>query len=353
MAASTGPGLTVAIDGIIFSLQRAGGISVYFQELLRVLGERGHAATLTLEQPLRQALLHPSGPVTARHLAARRLERYRRARVAAQATVFHSSYYRRPDRPGVPSVVTVYDFIYERFRHGPARWVHMQQKHAAIREAQAVICISEATRREMRHWMGEIPGQAVHVVHCAVGAAFRPLELGADGAPFVLFVGERSGYKNFDLALKALEFLPGLELRCVGGGALRADELEGVGSAVRERVRHLGFVDEVTLNAAYNRAECLLYPSSYEGFGIPTLEAMRAGCPVVSLACDAVLEVGGPALTVAEAARPEAIAAAVQSVREPERRARLVRAGLERAAGFSWDTAHARTLEIYRSLAGA
>ena len=342
----------VAIDGIIFSLQRAGGISVYFQELLRVLGERGHAASLTLEEPVRQALQHPSDAVATRSLVARRLERYRRARVDARATVFHSTYYRRPESRKLPSVVTVYDFIYERFRRGPARWVHMQQKHAAIREAQAVICISEATRRDMRHWLGEIPGQAVHVVHCAVGAAFRPLGLAADGPPFILFVGERSGYKNFDLALKALALLPGLELHCVGGGALRADELEGVASAVRERVRHLGFVDEAALNAAYNRAECLLYPSSHEGFGIPTLEAMRAGCPVVSVDCEAVLEVGGSALAVAAAARPDAIAAAVQSVREPARRARHVQAGLDRAAHFSWDAAHARTLEIYRSVAG-
>ena len=345
--------MSIAIDGIVFSLQRAGGISVYFQELLRVLGQRGDAATLTLERPSRQELLHPSSSVAVHPFAARRLERYRAARVPTPSSVFHSSYYRRPDQPGVPTVVTVYDFIYERFRTGPARWMHMWQKHAAIRSAQAVICISEATRRDMLHWVGETPGQQVHVVHCGVGEAFGPLKLEPRGTPFVLFVGERGGYKNFLLALQALALLPELELHCIGGGALRAEEFDGIALAVRERVRHLGFVAEATLNETYNRAECLVYPSSHEGFGIPPLEAMRAGCPVVSIACEAVLEVGGDALAVAEAARPEAIAAAVQSVREPERRARLVQAGRERAAGFSWDAAHARTLEIYRSLAGA
>ena len=332
--------MNIAIDGIIFSVQRAGGISVYFQELLRVLGERQQAATLTLETPTTQALLHPSSAVAVASRGARTLERYRRARVDARATLFHSSYYRRP-------------FIYERFRHGSARWVHVRQKHAAIRAAQVVICISEATRRDMQHWVGDVPGQVVHVVHCGVGTSFKPLGLAAAGAPYILFVGERAGYKNFRLALLALALLPDLEIRCVGGGALRPEEFEGIDPAVRARVRHLGFVDEAALNEAYNRAECLLYPSTYEGFGIPPVEAMRAGCPVVSLACDAVLEVGGAALTVAQAAEPDAIAAAVRLVREPAQRERIVHGGLERAAAFSWDTAHERTLEIYRSLAGA
>ena len=341
--------MSVAIDGIIFSLQRGGGISVYFQELLRVLGQHAEPTTLSLEIPTGQELLHASPSVDVQIHAARRFERYRRARVPADAALFHSSYYRRPDRTGVPSVLTVYDFIYERFRHGPARWVHLQQKHAAIRQAQAVICISEATRRDMQRWVGDVPGQTVHVVHCGVGDGFQPLGLQPRGTPFVLFVGERGGYKNFRLALRALARLPELEIHCVGGGALRPEEFDGIAPAVRARVRHLGFVDEATLNECYNRAECLLYPSAYEGFGIPPLEAMRAGCPVVSIDCEAVLEVGGPALTVAQA-EPEAVAAAVSLVREVGHRGGIVQRGLERAATFSWDAAHDRTRAIYRTL---
>ncbi len=342
--------MSIEIDGIIFSLQRAGGISVYFQELLRVLGRHGVGAALALETPTAQEPPHPPSSVAVRARAARRLERWRRARVADDARVFHSSYYRRPSRAGVPTVVTVHDFLYERLRHGPARWMHVQQKHAAIRAAQAVICVSEATRRDMQRWVGDVPGQAVHVVPNGVGENFHPLGLAPRGAPFVLFVGERGGYKNFRLALQALALLPGLELHCVGGGALRPGEFEGIAPALRERVRHLGFIDDATLNEAYNRAECLLYPSSYEGFGIPPLEAMRAGCPVVCVDCEAVREAGGDALTVAQAADPAAIAAAVERVREPAWRTAVVRRGLARAAGFSWDATHERTLAIYRAL---
>ena len=350
MVAPEVPGLSVAIDGIIFSLQRNGGVSVYFQELLRVLGQHHEPVTLSLEAPMRQELLHPAPGIAVRTREARRLERYRRARVPAGAKLFHSSYYRRPDHAGIPSVLTVYDFIYERFRHGPARWIHVQQKHAAIRAAQVVICISEATRREMQHWVGDVPGQTVHVVPCGVSDGFKPIALAPQGRPFVLFVGERRGYKNFRLSLQALALLPELELHCVGGGPLRPEEFEGIAPAVRARVRHLGFIDEAALNERYNRAECLLYPSAYEGFGIPPLEAMRAGCPVIAIDCEAVLEVGGPALTVAQAAEPGAVALAVQLVRETHYRSRIVQLGLERAAAFSWDAGHAGTLAIYRSL---
>jgi mannosyltransferase len=90
-----------------------------------------------------------------------------------------------------------------------------------------------------------------------------------------------------------MELLPDFELHCVGGGPLQPSELAGIPDSVIRRVRHVGFVDDETLNELYNQAVCLLYPSSYEGFGIPVVEAMRAGCPVVSVACKAVMEVGG------------------------------------------------------------
>lgn len=342
--------MSITIDGIIFSLQRHGGISVYFRELLQFLAARQQPVALTLEPPLIQSAPAQATSVTER--PARTLERYRRARVAASARVFHSSYYRQPARAGLPTVVTVHDFIYERFRRGPARWVHMAQKHAAIRSAQAVICISESTRQDMLHWVGEIPGQQVHVIHNGVSPSFHRLADGAapaGAAPFALFVGERRGYKNFGLALQALERLPGIDLHCVGGGPIAADELAGVPAATAARVRHLGYVTDAALNEHYNRALCLLYPSRYEGFGIPVVEAMRAGCPVVCIDCAAVLEVGGDALVIAQA-EPAALAEAVLRIAEPAARTAMIQAGMRIAQRYDWARTHEQTLAIYRQL---
>jgi mannosyltransferase len=339
------------IDGIIFSLQKHGGISVYFRELLNGLDRWAEPYVLTLESPAVQdtsGLSSRADAILAR--PARRLERIRRCRPAPGVSLFHSSYYRLPADKRLPSVVTVHDFIHERFRHGWSRRAHMMQKHAAIKAAQAVICISNATRDDLLDWVGETPGQQIHVIHNGVSDVFRPLPPSAPARPYLLFVGERAGYKNFSLVLSALARLPDLELHCVGGGPLRADELDAASPEVRARVKHLGYVTDEALNVHYNRAACLAYPSAYEGFGIPVLEAMRAGCPVVSLDCKAVREVGGDALTVAEEASAEALVRAITSTLDVNRRATVVQAGHRTAARFGWQATHRQTLEVYRSL---
>jgi mannosyltransferase len=342
--------MTLTIDGIIFSLQRQGGISIYFHKLLEHLKLQSTHATLLLEHPARQDVGGYGTRVSVIGRRARLLERYRSCRVSAGVSVFHSSYYRLPSIINMPSVVTVHDFVYERYAKGPKRWVHMHQKHAAIRAAQAVICVSEATRQDLIEFIGEIPGQTVHVIHNGVSEIFRPLSLAQTPAPYVLYVGERRGYKNFKLLLAAMEFLPDLELHCVGGGDLRAEELVAAPASARHRIRHLGFVTDEALNEHYNRALCLVYPSSYEGFGIPVAEAMRAGCPVVSTRCKAVLEVGGDALTVAADTDPCALADAVLRLSNVEYRNQVVSRGFEISRHFSWDRTHEGTLDVYRSL---
>jgi mannosyltransferase len=189
------------------------------------------------------------------------------------------------------------------------------------------------------------------VVPLGVDEVFAPLGLRAPVLPYVLFVGQRAGYKNFRAVLQALGRLADLELICVGGGPMRAEELAAAPASVRARVRHLGLVPETELNELYNRAVCLIYPSSYEGFGIPVLEAMRAGCPVVCSDCRAVLEVGRDALTVASGLDADSLARAIERTAEPAYRAAIIQAGLGVAQTYSWERTYQQTLRIYRDLA--
>lgn len=341
----------IAIDGIVFSLQEQGGISVYFHRLLDYLKQQGEPAVLMLEDTARQEAGSGGGTLSVARRRARPLERYRRCRVPPGAAVFHSSYYRRLDAGRVPTVVTVHDFVYERFSMGPRRWAHVWQKHAAIRAANTIICVSASTRDDLLTYVGVRENQSVHVVPNGAAEVFRRVEHSTPPLPFVLYIGQRGGYKNFALALQAMAFLPDFELHCVGGGPLKSRELASVPASVARRVRHVGFVGDEALNTLYNQAVCLVYPSSYEGFGIPVVEAMRAGCPVVSVACRAVMEVGGDALTIVEELDPRALADAILKTVSSDR-SKLIERGLSVAQAYSWEKTHAKTLEVYRSLVG-
>ena len=340
----------IHIDGIIYTLQRRGGISVYFSTLAAHLRGRSIAAAVSIDgTPLDNKAVTAHVPfATVR--PARVLERYRDCRVMPSASVFHSSYYRRSSKKSLPNVVTAYDFAYERFARGLKRHVHSRQKRLALRAAQAVICISQSTRDDLREFIGETPGQSVTVIHLAASDVFRPLALAAATVPFMLYVGERRGYKNFTTLAEALEFLPEVELHCVGGGPFRPEEVDQVPAGCRHRIRHLGFIEDGQLNEHYNRALCLAYPSKYEGFGIPVLEAMRAGCPVVATRCKAVMEIGAHALTVAASDESRCLADAVARLMCTEYRDRMVAAGLSVSANYSWSNTHEQTLNVYESL---
>lgn len=343
---------SLALDGIVFSLQRHGGISVYFRQIMSRLARDGIPTDLTWYEPALQGRPPESTFLRVLSEPQRTLERYRSCKTPAEAAVFHSTYYRKPVAKGLPTVVTVHDFAYERCNSGPRRWVHSAQKNAAIRAAQAVICISESTRQDLLEFVGEVPGQMVHVIHNGVADDFKPVSAPVAPSPFMLFVGQRGGYKNFRLALNTVALLPDTQLHCVGGGPFTAGELADMPDEIRSRVQHLGAVSDTRLNVLYNQALCLFYPSRYEGFGIPVVEAMRAGCPVISTPCKAVLEVGAEALTVVPADDPRIAAEAVMGLTgaDSSDRQRCVDAGHTVANRYSWEQTYSQTLRVYRDL---
>lgn len=336
-------------DGIIYSLQRHGGITVYFNELLQRMkaGAADDCRVVVHEGSAVNVEFLPSGYETR---PMRLAERYRRCPVPAQASLFHSSYYRLPDRR-VPLVTTVHDFIYERFASGPRKWMHSWQKFAAIRASHAVICISESTRRDLLQFLPDIRPERLHVVHNGVSNAFYPLSPdempNGVAQPYVLFVGARSGYKNFMPLVQAMTGLRDLDLVCIGGGALTPQESELVQRQLGGRFAHHMGVSDAQLNQFYNGAFCLAYPSAYEGFGIPVLEAMRAGCPVVAMDNSSIPEVAGEAAQLLSEASPEALRTAISLLDRSGQREHYKQLGLQRAHQFSWARTFAETCKVY------
>lgn len=336
----------IHLDGIVYALQRYGGISVYFSALAQGLQSKGELISLGLpEGPLPGKPPQLAGGATACQ-PRRILERYRD--YPCDAPIGHSSYFRLP-QGAAKSVVTVYDFTYERYFKPHQKLVHGWQKYRAIRKADAVICISESTRRDLFHTLPDVPRSKVHVVHLGVNDAFKPGEATAPAQPFFLYVGARSGYKNFMPVLAALQGRSEL-LVCVGGGEFTVTEQAAISNYAPGRVSHHAWVDDAALAQLYRQALALVFPSLYEGFGIPVAEAMACGCPVIAANLSSIPEVAGKAGLLLDEVNAFTLRGAFEQVLQPGQRAERTQAGLEQARQFSWSACVEKTQTIYNSL---
>ena len=253
--------------------------------------------------------------------------------------VLHCPTFRGPVRSSVPVVVTVHDLAVLRHPGTFNRWTRRYSRFAVPRVARAasrLIAVSEFTRGEIVELVG-ISEERIRVIPNAVGEEFVA-EGPAESGDYVLAVGTLEPRKNLGAAQQAAQRL-GVELRVVGAQGWGGVKVNG----------WLGRVSDEELAALYRGARCLVYPSLYEGFGIPVLEAMACGTPVVTSAGGATEEVAGGAAVLVDPQDPAAIAAGVEeaSSRRDELRAR----GLERAAQVSWNRVAAETRAVYEDAA--
>lgn len=263
---------------------------------------------------------------------------------AEGADVLHCPTYRGPVRRGsVPAVVTVHDVAV--FRHPGAfpPWTRAYSRRVVPRvlgAARRIIAVSEFTAGELEAVL-RVPREKVRVVPNAVDGVFGPDGPRADG-DYVLAVGTLEPRKNLTRLIEATRRL-GVELRVAGAYGWGGVEAHGAG------VIWLGEVDDEELARLYRGALCLAYPSLYEGFGIPVLEAMACGTAVVTSAAGATAEVAGGAAVLVDPLDTAAIAAGIEQA--IAQRGELRPRGLERAQVFSWDESARRTLDLYREAA--
>jgi glycosyltransferase involved in cell wall biosynthesis len=184
-----------------------------------------------------------------------------------------------------------------------------------------------------------------------VDRLFSPEGTRAEGGPYALFVGTLQPRKDPLAALEALALVPG-ELRLVLVGPDKGAGVDARRAAARlglnGRVTFTGHVEKQELAELYRGAACLVFPSRYEGFGLPVVEAMASGTPVVAAASGSIPEVAGDAAVLVEPGNPAALAGGIE--RAVADRERLVRAGLARSKRYSWTETARRTLDVYREL---
>jgi glycosyltransferase involved in cell wall biosynthesis len=283
-----------------------------------------------------------------------------------QADLYHSPYYLMPYRPGTPALLTVYDLIpllfpeHVSFRAGLLfRWATA----LALRVAGHVLTPSEATRRDLLS-VYHLPAEKVTSVPLAADPTLRPrpaAEIEAvcrkHGLPegYVLYLGSNKPHKNLVRLVETWARLQAQPLPLVIAGAwdprypeprLRAKAL-----GLRQSVLWIGPIPESDLPALYTGATAFVFPSLYEGFGLPALEAMACGAPVVCARIPSLLEVGADAVLQFDPTSVAAMADALKrALADPDLRADLRQRGLTRAARFSWERTARQTLRVYREM---
>jgi glycosyltransferase involved in cell wall biosynthesis len=368
--------MKILYDHQIFSRQKYGGISRYFHEISNRIptlegdkvevfaplhvNEYGDVSNASRPSGI-QAWKFPGTAVAlgiANTVSGNLLVRWRK-----DVSIFHETYYATTSYAPASAkrVITVYDMIHELFPESFSKADMTRRiKRRAVRRADHVICISESTRRDLVRIMG-IPEEKTSVVylgHSLTGSRVFAPAMPAAQQPFLLYVGKRVGYKNFkgllaayaDSALLRDEF----NLVCFGGGRLTPGEL----SATKALGLKSGKVicvsgDDAVLAGLYASAEVLVYPSLYEGFGIPPLEAMAHGCPVVCSNLSSLPEVVGNAARLFDPSDQDSLREAIeQVVCSSEISERLVMLGNERIKHFSWDKCALETLREYKRILG-
>ena len=371
--------MRVVIDGIIFQTERHGGVSRLFYGIMPRMGAFDQNARFLLYTdgpPLQRLPDHPriiqkkSFPIYA-FLKPRRLwalwtpairQVLQRMVIGdGQGAIWHSSFFTLPKGWKGKQVVTVHDMIHEKFPHlfnGRDDDLFRKEKKECVEKADAVITVSEATRQDVHKLYGT-PLASIFVVHSAYGETFRALkkeekkELSLIAKPFILYVGSRTHYKNFDLLVSAFSVwskTKDVHLVIVGNELSEAEEQKLRELKIRQTVCVLTQVNDEMLCQLYNQATALVYPSLYEGFGIPPLEAMSCGCPVVASRIPSTQEIALDVPIYFEPTSREGLIQALDQVLQNKDMRRIAE-GLSRVKAFSWDKAAQETLKVYAQVA--
>lgn len=362
--------MKILFDQQTFCMQQYGGISRYFSEL-------AHHISLIPEHQIEifaplyiNEHLSPSEKITIRGRKVPHISWVGDIAIEAidsalslfqtkprkDVDIFHETYFTLVDSCPVSAkrIITVYDMIHERSPDNHYPWNRtLHAKKKAVQRADHIICISENTRKDLIELL-DVPENKTSVVYLGYSLSAKcTKKTYITKKPYLLYVGDRGKHKNFTTLLLAFAHSPRIRghfsLICFGGGKFNTSEKELMNDldiAPTEVIQVSG--DDGTLAGLYSTSSAFIYPSLYEGFGIPPLEAMSFDCPVICSNTSSLPEVVGDAAEFFNPLEEDSIGCAIERVvTSQDHSAQLVKKGYARVNKFSWKKCAKETLDVY------
>lgn len=332
---------TVEFDNIVYALQKSGGASVYWYEITSRISRMNDVLVT-------ESVYH---------------KRLRGIPVISKADIFHSSHFRFSLFGKSKNITTAHDLTYEKglVANSIGSKLNLYERKLSYFTADAIICISINTQNDLLEIYPSLQGRCpIYVIHHGLNINTTTNTLNEDtnfiDYPYILFVGSRGGYKNFLGALEGY-FLSGVwrdgvKLICTGN-KFTDKELElFVKMGLERMVICEEHVETKRLYELYKSAHCLLYTSLYEGFGLPPIEAMSCGCPVVASNISSIPEVVGVSAILINPHKYDEISSGILQLQDVNIRNELIYKGKIHAQKFSWDKSATEHFEVYKEITG-
>ncbi len=363
---------SILLDNIIFDLQKIGGISNYWYNLLK--SSIGNNNIFYFEDKYSNKNYYKSliklpeeYIIKNKNKIPLKIKRYLPVRNLDKSfDIFHSSYYRYA-KGNIKNITTVHDFMYEKYlsKYNIKRLIHSSQKYQAIKHSDYIIGVSKNTLEDMLKYFPEFKNKKMQVIYHGISDDFYPIENKNNWIKindyklyynsYFFYFGNRNGYKNFKLLVSSYYALlknnknkniPNLVI--AGGGEFsKKEKILLSENNILSNIIKLGNVTNKELNFLYNYCTGFIYPSLYEGFGMPVIEAMCAGAPVICSNSSSIPEIAGEAAIFINPHNVVELENALYYLLDIKTRKDLIELGLKQSKKFSWGKTWKETFEVY------